>query len=41
MKREHIISQLYQVINTTVNRTLNKQKSFGHTLTLDGDPWFC
>lgn len=39
MKREHIISQLYQVINTTVNRTLNKQKSFGHTLTLDGDPY--
>lgn len=39
MKREDIIHWLYQLMNTTVHRTLNKQQSFGHTLTLEGDPY--
>ncbi|WP_333500673.1 hypothetical protein [Kluyvera genomosp. 2] len=39
MTRARIISRLYQIINSTVTRTLNKQQSFAQTLTLAGDPY--
>lgn len=39
MTREYIISQLYQLLNNIVSRTLNKEQSFGQTLTLAGDPY--
>lgn len=39
MKRERIISHLYQQIDNVVRRTLNGEQSFGQTLTLVGDPY--
>ncbi|HCT7629027.1 TPA: hypothetical protein OT818_000011 [Citrobacter koseri] len=39
MLRENIIDKLYDVLDSVVNRTINKEQSFGVVLTLDDDPY--
>lgn len=39
MKREHVIHDIYQHLATIVSRTLRGESSFGHQLTLKGDPY--
>lgn len=39
MKREHVIHDIYQHLDSMVFRTLRGESSFGHQLTLKGDPY--